>query len=100
MAMRTQHKRARRQQRGSKHPPAVLVRMPGINFDTFEKEPEHEVGNYGTDRAPTYQTQYAASKPRRYARRIARWLQGTKPRSKPARRRSTQRRRRGRKSLH
>ena len=90
MAMRMQHKRTRRQHRGSKHPPTVLARMPGINFDTFEQEPEHEVGNYGTDRAPTYQAQYAAAWPRRYAQRIARWLQGAKPQSKPARKRPPQ----------
>ena len=98
--MRTQRKRARHQLRGGKHAPAVLARMPGINFDTFEQEPEHEVASYGTDRAPTYQTQYAASKPRRYAQRIARWLQGAKPKSKPARRGPPRRHRRARKSLH
>ena len=100
MAMRTQRRRAHRQHRGKKQHPVVLARMPGINFDTFEKEPEHEIANYGTDRAPTYQEQYAASKPRRYAQRIAKWLQGSKPKSKPARKRPARRRRRARKSLH
>lgn len=98
--MRTQRKRARRQLRGGKHAPAVLARMPGINFDTFEQEPEHEVASYGTDRAPTYQARYAAAQPRRYAQRIARWLQGSKPRSKPARKRPPRRRRRASRSLH
>ena len=100
MAIRTQRARQRRKGHGQKHPPVLAVRMPGINFDTFEPEPEHEVINYGVDRAPTYQTQYAASKPQRYARRIARWLAGSKPQKPRQRRRPTRRRRRARKSLH
>lgn len=100
MAMRTQRSRQRRKGSGRKHPPVLAVRMPGINFDTFEPEPEHEVAGYGVDRAPTYQSQYAASKPKRYARRIARWLAGGKPKGKGRRGRPTRRRRRARKSLH
>lgn len=100
MTIRTQQARQRRKGRGHKHPPILAVRMPGINFDTFEPEPEHEVANYGVDRAPTYQSQYAASRPQRYARRIARWLAGSKPQAPRQRRRPTRRRRRARKALH
>jgi len=98
--MRTQQSRQHRKGRGRKHPPILAVRMPGINFDTFEQEPEHEVADYGVDRAPTYQSRYAASKPRRYARRIARWLAGSKQQEKRQRRRPTRRRRRQRRSIH
>jgi hypothetical protein len=91
MVMRAQQSRQYRKGRG---------RMPGINFDTFEPEPEHEVANYGVDRAPTYQSRYAASRPQRYARRIARWLAGSKSQPRRQRRRSTRQRRRARRSIH
>jgi len=100
MATRTHKTHKRRKARGKKHPPILAVRMPGINFDTFEPEPEHDVANFGVDRAPTYQAQYAASKPKRYAARIARWLAGNKPPAKKRRGRPARRRRRARKSLH
>ena len=54
------------------------VRMPGLNFDSFEYEAKHREGVYGTDRAPTYQSRYASQFPKRYIKRFLEWVRGQK----------------------
>jgi hypothetical protein len=71
---------ARARARERKRQQTAPVRMPGLHYDTFEAEEERHEGAYGTDRAPTYQSRYAAEHPRRYVRKFLNWLRG-----KPAR---------------
>lgn len=56
--------------------PIAPVRMPGLNFDSIESEANVHEGAYGTDRAPTYQTRYAAQFPKRYIKRFLNWVRG------------------------
>ena len=103
MARTRQASRARG--RARKHPPIAPVRMPGLNFDTFEQEGERREGAYGTDRAPTYQSRYAAEYPRRYVRRFLNWLRGRPARERtrrrmPVRRARSMKRGRARRAMH
>jgi len=85
----------RRRREGKKKASAAPVRLPGLNFDTFEDENARYEGAYSTDRAPTYQSRYAAEHPRRYVRRFLNWLRGGSKRRKtrqiPMRRRQARR---------
>lgn len=96
--------RTRTRSRARKQPPIAPVRMPGLNFDTFEDVGARREGAYGTDRAPTYQSRYAAEHPRRYVRRFLDWLRGRPARKRAryagARRRQVRGKSRARRSLH
>ncbi len=78
---------SKQQAKRLKKPPVAPARLPGLNFDTFEGGggPVYE-GAHGTDRAPTYQSRYAASAPRRYVRKILSWIRGRPSKSYKARR--------------
>ena len=63
------------------------VRLPGLNFDTFEGAggPAYEEA-HGTDRAPTYQSRSAATSPKSYVQRILSWMAGRPRKASAARR--------------
>lgn len=86
------------------------VRLPGLKFDTFEAQAERREGAYSTDRAPTYQSRYAAQFPKRYIKKFVAWFRGQpaqrkagalkRPRAAIRRRRVTGKRGKAKRALH